>query len=232
MKTAQFVAVTAIVASSAAFADSARINNPSNHHYYQRFDKTRGWHDANAYCSQQGGYLASITSQSEQNFIWGKFGNTSQTNGMWLGASDEKQEGLWAWSTGEKWNYTNWAETTVQSPDNNGKYGQHYLMMYTGTAWGSTIISFWGDMSSLNSFAGSRTDVAVTVSTLCEWNTLPDVYGQISLIKNGAKGASVTLKQTNQFDKTTKTDNKGNYQLKRNNKTIPATVEITLPATP
>lgn len=230
MKAIQFIAITAIIVSGATFADSARIKNTGNNHYYQRFDKTRGWYDAKAFCDQQGGYLATITSASEQNFIWTNLGNTSQTDGMWLGASDEKQEGLWAWSTREAWNYTNWQ---VDAPDNAGSYGQHYLMMYTGTNWSSpSPASFWGDMSSLNNFAGAGNNAAHTVSTLCEWNTLPDVYGQISLIKNGVKGANVTLKQASQPDKTVKADNSGKYQLKRNDKTIPATLEITLPATP
>lgn len=233
MKAIQFIAVTAALAGGAALADTAKIKNPGNNHYYQRFDKTRGWHDAKAYCSQLGGYLATVTTQIEQNFVWNQFGNTNtSTQGIWLGASDETQEGRWVWSTGELWNYSNWEQVTP-SPDNAGSYGQHYLMLYTNSPdWVQAIISFWGDMSSINSAAGAGNNSAHTVSTLCEWNTLPDVYGQFSLVKTGVKGAKVTLKQTGQPDKTVQTDKKGNYQLKRNNTSIPSTLQITLPAGP
>lgn len=227
MKTIQLTIITAILASSAAFADSARIQNLDNKHYYQRFDKTLGWSDAKAVCSEKGGYLATVTSQIEEDFIWDNFGSTNtQTDGIWLGASDQKQEGLWTWVTGEKWNYTNW---TSDAPDNAGSYGQHYLMLYTGTAWSSGTSSLWGDMSSLNSYAGAGGNDEHNVSTLCEWDALPDVYGQISLIKAGVKEAVVTLKQTGQPDKTITTDNKGNYQLKRKKTSLPATVIIKLP---
>ncbi|MDD5276027.1 MAG: lectin-like protein [Methylovulum sp.] len=227
MKTTQLTIIAAILASGTAFADSARIQNLDNKHYYQRFDKTLGWPDAKAVCSEKGGYLATVTSYIEENFIWDNFGSTNtQTDGIWLGATDEKQEGLWVWTTGEKWNYTNWGNG---EPSNAGKYGESYLMLYTGAEFAS-YTSLWADVSSINSFAGYDDASARTVSTLCEWNTLPDVYGQISLIKAGVKGVVVTLKQAGQADKTITTDSKGNYQLKRKIKTLPATIEITLPA--
>ncbi|MDD2723254.1 MAG: C-type lectin domain-containing protein [Methylovulum sp.] len=227
MKPIQLTIIAAVLASGTAFADSARVQNLDNKHYYQRFDKTRGWADANAFCNANGGYLATVTSYIEENFIWDNLGSTNtQTEGIWLGATDEKQEGLWAWVTGEKSIYTNWYSG---QPDNGGKYGQHYLFMYTNNYPSSEPISFWGDFSSINSSAGAGDDVAHTVSTLCEWNTLPDVYGQISLLKAGVKGAAVTLKQAGQADKTIATDSKGNYQLKRKKPTLPATVVIQLP---
>jgi len=200
MKPIQLTIIAAVLASGTAFADSARIQNLDNKHYYQRFDKTLGWSDAKAVCSEKGGYLATVTSQIEEDFIWDNFGSTNtQTDGIWLGASDEKQEGLWVWATGEKWIYTNWHSN---QPDNGGNYGQHYLFMYTNNFPSSTgAFSFWGDFSSINSSAGAGNGGVHNVSTLCEWNALPDVYGQISLLKAGVKGAVVTLKQAGQADK-------------------------------
>ncbi|WP_052700059.1 lectin-like protein [Methylocucumis oryzae] len=231
MKIHLFLTVATSVLSLAtlnAQADSDNIKNPSNKHYYQRFDKSRGWHDAKAYCERLGGYLATLTSASEQDFVWKNFGGTnSQTEALWLGATDEEQEGVWRWITGERWKYSHWHST---QPNNAGSFQQHYLFMATVNYPVSPVHSFWGDSASINTMGASGYDVAYTLSTLCEWNEQPDVYGQINLINAPAKGVKVILKQSGYADQTVNTDRNGNYHLKRNNPQLPASISIELPA--
>ena len=224
-------AATATLALSltSAWADSNIITNPGNKHDYQRFDSSRGWHAAKAYCEKLGGYLATITSKAEQDFIWANFGITNaQTEGFWLGASDEDKEGVWRWVSGERWKYSNWHST---QPNNAGSYQQHYLFMASVNFDVPAVHSYWGDFSSLNTMGGSGNDVAHPVSTLCEWNAKPDVYGQLSSINAPVKRAKVILSQPGQPDISVSTDQNGNYQIKRKDLKLPATVIIQLPAT-
>jgi len=99
------------------YADSSKIQNPNNGHWYQRTDTLKTWHEAKAYCKSVEGYLATVTSQSEMDFILNTFGDANHT---WIGGTDEEQEGVWKWVTGETWGYASW---NSGQPDNEGGMG-------------------------------------------------------------------------------------------------------------
>jgi hypothetical protein len=72
-----------------------------NDHWYELTTETTNEFDArdNALTSSHNGelgYLVTITSQSEQNFIKALIGNTR----AWIGASDAESEGDWVWMDG------------------------------------------------------------------------------------------------------------------------------------
>jgi hypothetical protein len=87
------------------------------------------WHGVN-------GYLATITSAAENNFLFSTFpAQAGGTQEGWLGGyqntaspSYSEPDGGWQWVTGEPWNYTSWA---TNEPDNDGS--QNYLR--GGSAW-------------------------------------------------------------------------------------------------
>jgi hypothetical protein len=87
-------------------ADSAKLVYPNNGHAYQRFDVTLNWADAKTVCVNLGAYLATITSQQENEWI--RTNLTVGVNNTWLGGTDVGHVGTWTWITGEPWNYTNW----------------------------------------------------------------------------------------------------------------------------
>jgi FG-GAP-like repeat/Lectin C-type domain len=118
------------------------LGNPDNKHFYQ-FVENSGvkWTDANTATAGFNyfglkGYLATITSATEQQFIDGKI----QGNG-WIGASDAEKEGDWKWVTGPEsgqsfWSggvdgnpvngsYTNWNDGKGGEPNNSGT-GENY----------------------------------------------------------------------------------------------------------
>ena len=99
-----------------------------NGHYYALFSTEKLWEDANAFCETYGGHLATVTDADEQNFMQSMVENFGGT--CWLGGSDYDSEGTWVWSTGEEWNYTNWASG---EPNNSGN--QDYLAMFTSGKW-------------------------------------------------------------------------------------------------
>ena len=91
------------------------------------------WEDAKTQAEADGGYLATLTSALENDFVWTLVASfaaqiQADTQEFWLGGyqtsySDEPA-GNWAWVTGETWDYTNWAA----GEPNNGVGGtQHYL---------------------------------------------------------------------------------------------------------
>lgn len=166
----------AILVSTIAFGDSDKIYNPVNGHWYQRFDDTMTWHDAKQYCESLDGYLVTITSQEEDDFVYNNLGFVSPHD-CWLGGTDESQEGDWRWITGENWGYTNW-ESTKPEP-NNCDNVEHYLMYWTPNSWrgepAQHKASFWNDTATghdgtlcCSKFCGETWPM----STICKWDIL------------------------------------------------------------
>jgi 5-hydroxyisourate hydrolase-like protein (transthyretin family) len=92
------------------------------------------WHEAKADAANRGGHLATVTSAAENSFIAGL---NSQI--AWLGATDNGQEGLWKWITGEPFSFANWyAGADGQEPDNYLGV-QHFLITHFN---GNDV---WGD---------------------------------------------------------------------------------------
>ncbi|MDP2902682.1 MAG: lectin-like protein, partial [Methylovulum sp.] len=158
------LAVLSITAINSAQADSATLINPSNGHSYKRFDTAETWSQAKDACANQGGYLATITSQNENDWVWSKFGASTGVyegvyKGFWLGGSDAATEGQWTWITGELWSYSNW---DTGQPDNaSGRGGQNYTVMWNYHVGGS-----WDD--------GGLPYSDPKTSYLCEWNSSPN----------------------------------------------------------
>ncbi|HID9495012.1 TPA: immunoglobulin-like domain-containing protein [Clostridioides difficile] len=103
------------------------VYNYENNHYY-KFISAPGitWKDAKVDAEKQEflgvrGYLATITSAYEQEVI-----HNLTANCIWLGGTDEEEEGKWEWVTKEPFIYTNWYPGR---PDNYlGQ--QHYIISY------------------------------------------------------------------------------------------------------
>ena len=123
-----------------------------NGHFYRAVPGFAGltWNMANTLAQQQGGYLASITSAAENNFVFSlinsaPFFSSFNGAGPCIGGYqyDELAEpaGHWAWTSGEGWSYTNWHAGTP----NNLPAGQDNLIYYSGV--GSTPSATWDDVT-------------------------------------------------------------------------------------
>lgn len=102
---------------------SQKVYNPENDHWYQSIETRMSWHAAKNYCADSGGYLVTIQSEAENTFVYELLPST------WLGATDEIEEGVWEWVTGESMTYTNWKENEPNNGEwegHNGPY-EHYL---------------------------------------------------------------------------------------------------------
>jgi Lectin C-type domain len=124
-----------------------------NDHYYEAFAVPDGisWPDANAAASSSGGYLATITSSAENDFVFALINSAAfwknvgaDSRGPWLGAfqppgSDEPAGG-WQWVTGEPFAFTNWA---AGEPNNFfDESSLHYLAQgndNTASTWNDLV---------------------------------------------------------------------------------------------
>lgn len=93
-----------------------------NGHWYELvLDDAVGWTAAKNAAIAKGGYLATITSANEQDFIKNAFFAVGSGYGSyWIGASDAATEGSFQWVTGEAFSYANWGGG---QPDNNTGFG-------------------------------------------------------------------------------------------------------------
>jgi hypothetical protein len=127
-----------------AFADSDWVEwfHPDNTiHRYKRIDTWMTWNDAKIYAESLGGYLATVTSQAENDFLWNTLVQDgpalSMLGGFQPPDTPEPDTG-WQWVTGEEWNYTNWGPT--QPDDAWG--GQDYLTFWYDNTWDDDFINF------------------------------------------------------------------------------------------
>lgn len=75
-----------------------------NGHYYGLTTTIGTWTQVNAEALSRGGYLASINSAAEQQFIFSNFGGLER----YIGFTDQGQEGTFRWTSGEPFTFTNW----------------------------------------------------------------------------------------------------------------------------
>jgi len=113
------------------------------------------WRTAQEWCEEQGGFLASIESQPENDFVYNtlkSLASNTQTN-WWIGGNDfEEGESKWIWTSSKKRldaGYQNWV---VGQPDNGqGSYknlDENCLSLYksgykTPNLWSDKRCNLW-----------------------------------------------------------------------------------------
>lgn len=96
-------------------------------HHYRVVDEDVSWHEAKKRCETMGGYLACIESAEEQAFI----AELADGRYLYLGGTDEDEEGEWRWVNGSTWEFTSW----LPGQPNNWGGDEHYLATYDGGDW-------------------------------------------------------------------------------------------------
>lgn len=126
-----------------------------NGHYYYVYDidTITDWNMAQEYCEAQGGYLATITSQEENDFLFSYMKQEGYSS-AYFGFSDSANEGTWTWCNGEQSSYTNWHS----GEPNNENQSENYALFYYKYSDGS-----WNDGD-----FGNKTDNDGT-AFICEW---------------------------------------------------------------
>ncbi len=129
-----------------------------NGHFYKLLPEVSTWHEAQKLCEEMGGQLAMPASAEENEFLI-EMARAAKLKALWLGATDEKREGVWVWN-GSKIEYSNW--DTKEGQPNNAKGVEHYPV----------IISFatgrWWDFPSYPLAHPDLTGKKVP-SAICQW---------------------------------------------------------------
>ncbi|MCD8004033.1 MAG: C-type lectin domain-containing protein, partial [Clostridia bacterium] len=113
------------------------------------------WEDAVAVCEGLGGYLATITSDEENSFLYNYITGKGYT-GAYFGLTDSETEGAWVWQNGESVSYTNWANDEPNNMYDNGEDYAMFYYKYTDGTWndgdfdeetggGKAFICEWGE---------------------------------------------------------------------------------------
>lgn len=126
-----------------------------NGHYYQLIEVDMTWEEAVAYCQELGGYMATISSDEENEFLYEML-QESPYSDAYFGYTDVQEEGVWKWVNGEETTYTNWQDGEPNDENGIEEYAMFYHM--TGN-------SRWND----GSFQG------VNEVIICEWNSRDDI---------------------------------------------------------
>lgn len=122
---------------------SSKVTWPVNGHDYQAIPITTSitWQEARAAAEAMGGYLVTITSQAEQDFIVANFPEVLSGR-WWIGAyqtppvPETDPAADWHWVTGEPWGYTNWYPG---EPNNDsGGYENDGMLWHNGT-WNDCV---------------------------------------------------------------------------------------------
>jgi hypothetical protein len=123
------------------------------------------WVKAQAQAENLGGNLVAINDGAENQFLLDNFG--TQSDWLWTGLTDQNQEGVFEWASGEKVTYTNWAPG---QPYDGG--GQDYAILNgKGQGWDDNQGTFlWQgiieiDVSTLSTSSTTTTTTTKTVDT-------------------------------------------------------------------
>ena len=99
------------------------------------------WSGAEAHCQAEGGHLASVVLDKSQLEV----AAAAEAGGwVWLGGTDQEEEGVWRWSDGSTWNYTRWSpESSDGTPEYGSKGASHNCaVIHYGEWWRNHPCSF------------------------------------------------------------------------------------------
>ena len=95
------------------------VRSPYTNYRYCLTPEGLTWVQAENYARSHGGYLVSVGSQAEQDWLVQQFGGTRL---FWVGFTDRVVESVWGWTNGNPVTYTNWAAGEPNDANHNEDY--------------------------------------------------------------------------------------------------------------
>lgn len=105
------------------FPVSAQVVNPANDHTYFLTDDFLTLAHARTVAAAAGGYVVAINDAAEQQWVVDHFMERPDS-AIWIGLSDEIEEGVFLWDSGEPLTYENWSGLDPGLPE-----GQDFVEM-------------------------------------------------------------------------------------------------------
>ena len=110
---------------------SKRINAIAEHttgiRKFKYDSRALAWSEADAECKKWGGNLLTIKSQVENEYFKNEMRRRGLGGAVWIGLSDQKEEGNFIWTSDEEGFYYNWD----QGEPNGGRV-ENYVEFFVG----------------------------------------------------------------------------------------------------
>ena len=144
-------------------------------HRYCLYKGAKSYNEALNFCKYQGGYLATITSKEENDFLFEYMKEQGYQN-AYFGLSDSNVEGDWKWVNDEAVDFTNWHTNEPNSENESEDYAMFYYKYGDGT-WSD------GDFGNktVNDY-GNEDDKEIIF--ICEWGEYEKEKSPISENQN------------------------------------------------
>lgn len=174
----------------ASLVSPGEVFFPDNGHLYEYVSSTTTWNQAKTAAEGRTkyaatGYLTTITSQSENDFVAARL-----VNAGWMGASDASAEGTWRWVTGPENNTQFWSGNF-----NGSAFGGNYANWNTGEPNDSGSNEDCGQF--LSGSSGKWNDLPCSVTTLPGY--VVEYGSNSSPIEVSSKNVSITTQAPNQY---------------------------------
>jgi hypothetical protein len=143
---------------------------------YEQINGAYSWSTAKAEAESRGGHLATIADLAEQTAV-----ESFVSGSVWLGGTDQVDEGNWTWVDGSPWTYANWS--SVQAFNATGS--DQSFVVPTGVT--SLSVKIWGaggggGREGYRGGAGGYTEGNLTVTP---GETLTIIVGQGGILHSG-----------------------------------------------
>jgi len=168
---ALLLSVSALVGAVGASSASAQtviggpVQNPANGHWYMLLSNSL-MPDARAAAASLGGYIVTINDADENEWVRANMANLNGTaRRLWIGFTDEVNEGTFEWMNGEPVTYTNWMQAPIQPDNDLGRdpiNGEDYVEMI------NPAIGQWNDQPSCCNVGNNP-----PIHAVVEFNTQP-----------------------------------------------------------
>ncbi len=140
--------------SQAASGDANHFNGKS----YKVIYRKCSWADAKSECEKLGGQLVVIHDQATQDFVKSIAGGKV----LWLGATDDLNEGTWKWVDGTEMKFKPFAP---HQPD-NARGNENHLLMWPDGKWNDAA-NMWENVLAYK-----------PVGYICEWGEVVAPHGE------------------------------------------------------
>ncbi|MGN1418419.1 MAG: lectin-like protein [Acutalibacteraceae bacterium] len=125
-----------------------------NGHYYKVYDQSLSWSDSAIECEKLGGHLVTITSEAENNFVFGEI-NKYKKKEYWIGCYREDRELHWV--TGETFDYHKLSESEL-----NADYPYIWIQIFSINCGYPSEEGTWDDMAEWQGYSYN--------GFVCEWD--------------------------------------------------------------
>ncbi len=135
-----------------------------NDHYYQYIEDSSitTWEEAKEYCESVGGYLVTITSQEEQDFVFDYIEPLVDDENVFIGIQNANNSTNWeTWDNGEDVTYTSWGSGEPDNYNGSQDYGAMSTVDRSGDSY-DIAAGQWDDVA--------NNDDKVYGHFICEWD--------------------------------------------------------------